>query len=724
MPDARVTKIVDGYLIVRSGSRQCPSSDLCDAKWGKAVRDGESYDDFVRRHCKDHNLGEFQSLDDAERNLGLWCFYFDHKYVWGNPELHPLPHWEMHAFVSEWDWNEEDLQQRTPLSRRKLTTYLPEWKKRKRSEYRRFKQCEVPRQCQKTSIGARAYSVHRSKYEYFLNDRGNYRIIIRSATTKNTRDTLAIIRRMSSKQDKIARLYGVWLVRCGKCGFNKHLPERVTSCPNIVHGKDGEQACGATTGLRHKRLSLITDTQGSGATGHDQISFRWLTDAEKADSVAAYSIWVAGLKTETTGQRPDLYIWDDPQTEDNSNTVEKRAAITAQFEGSWRELQFGGEMLVFDTRKYMGDFASKIQQEPLTSIFFSLRREVRWRTDEPDDAPYVVGGWRYYYPVKGNGEPALDAKEVAQLKKQKNFSAEYMNDPLDEESSTFKRSDFIIVSRSENSRDWPEWQTAPLPVEIVAGLGGLAITSDQQRQMDRANVRINAMNAFDPADAKKADSDKTFGVAVRLDRYGKIYVTGLTAGRWAAKRRWSEVAKLSAHNRARFTDYEMGTEEDDIQASFEKWVRDRSDEVFAATGEIVTERPPIKWSKMPKSGKDGRINETEAFMPIYVLDDAGSEEVIEEFIAQYVGLGVEDHDDGPDAFSRLTPYYNATRRKAPEEPKTTEPITHGDDGSAFVPLGHLKKLAGQNAGGGLWGEQGVPRCPTCNRTSCREVHVA
>lgn len=695
-PD-RTTRVVEGHVIVTSGTQVCPSSDLCDVTplGIKSPCEGPEYQAYVRRHAKDHMLGEFDTFEDAERNLGLNCFYFFHKFIWENNELVPLPHWEIHAFVAESEWSETDLQHRTPLPRRKQKGYLPSVGQRRTTEYRRFKQVEVPRQCQKTSTGARAYPVYRSLREYFVNDRRNYRIIVRSATGKNTRDTLDIVRRMARRGPKIGKLFGVWLMRCGKCGYTEQVSQKLTQCPH----------CEAVQ-VHHRRLALIDNSQGSGSTGRDQLSFRWLTDS--SDAVAAYSMWVAGLKTTTTGQRPDLYIWDDPQTTENSRTVEMRLAIADRFEQSVDELQFGGEMLVFDTRKYMNDFCGKTVEEPMATQFFSLRREVRWRTDEPDNPPYVVDGWRYYYPIRGNGERALDAKEVASLRKKRNFSAEYMNNPLDEESQKFKRDDFVIVSRSDDRSQWGANQTAALPIEICYGLGR-EITPSEQEEMNRQRVRINAMNSVDPATdgAQRKKGDDNFLVATRLDRYGKIHITKLAAGHWGSKRRFDEIEKASTYNRAQFTYYEMPVDEDSIEAAFDKWVRDTSERVSEAMGKPVTVRPPMKFGRMPKSGKDERIDQVEMFLPIYILDDAADPDLIEKYISQWVGRGVEDHDDGPDATANLVPFFGAPRWRAPEEEqqKSQDP----NDGASYVSLAAIKDIVSRQPQNGLWGEQGVPR---------------
>ncbi len=707
MTDAR-TRTVEGHVFVLGGSLNCPHPELCDVSPSgiKSPTEGPEYEAYVHRHAQEHGLGTFATLVDAERNLGVWCFYFFHKFVYGNPELAPFPHWELHAFVAYSEWSETDLMSRIPLSKRKNKSYLPPVGARRTGEYRRFKQVEVPRQCQKTSVGSRAYVIFRSLHEYFINGRVNFRILLRSAVSTLTRQSLAVIRRMARSSQKIARLYGVWLFKCGKCGHAAQLVEKVQSCHGKVYRGGEEQVCGSTTSLVQKRLSLMNTSYGAGSSGADTLSFRWLTDGPDADAVAAYNCFATGLDTENTGQRPDLYIWDDPQTDKNSNTVEKRAAICGKFDESWRQLQFGGEMLVFDTRKYMNDFASMIQREPLSAMFHALRREVRWRTDEPENPPFVVDGWRYYFPVKGDGQRALDAKEVAELKKQKNFSAEYMNDPLDEESAKFKRSDFIIVSRSNDPSQWPDGQRAAVPIEVRFGLG-CEVSSAEQMELDAARVRINAMNACDPAgDGKqKKTGDDNFISALRIDRHGRLYVTKLAAGHWGSKRLYDEIEKASTYNRAAFTDYEMPASETHIKEAFEKWVRDKSEELTAIYGTPTMVRPPMRWSHMPKSTKDSRIDQMESYLPIYILEDAADDALIEKYIAQWVGRSVEDHDDGPDSTSRLIPYFATRRYKAPaeeEQPTWVDP----DDGAAYVPLGAIKNMM-QKPPVGLWGAQGA-----------------
>jgi hypothetical protein len=260
---SNLTRTVDGYQITTDGSLVCPSPDRCD------VQMNERFEAYVERHCADHKIDITYSLN-AERNLGLNCGYFDHKYIWGNPTLTPQPFWELHAFVTQWDWNVADLETDKPVSQR--TFRVPPADKRAPAEYRRMKQVEVPRQSQKTSTGARWYSVFRSKREYFINDKANYRIIIRSATGKNTRDTLSVIRRMASGSQKIKELYGVWMAHCEACSRTTQSAEKFTFC--------GYEDCRKKLRKPVRRVGLVNERKGAGAYGADMVSFRWLTNAE------------------------------------------------------------------------------------------------------------------------------------------------------------------------------------------------------------------------------------------------------------------------------------------------------------------------------------------------------------------------------------------------------------------------------------------------------------
>lgn len=717
-----VTRIVEGREIVASGNLICPAMALCDRQ------PEEKYASYVRRHCLDHELGESMSLEDAERNLGLWCFYYYHKYIFGNATLIPQPFYEIHAFIAEDRWNEDDLEERIPIAK-KTFARLPDAANRRPGDARNMKQIELPRQCEKTSIGSVAYPLFESVRQYLVFGERNFPFMIRSETALKARDSLTIIRAKATNGKNIQRLYGVRLVKCGRCGERSHIP---------ATGDAGCAGCGSTTKLRVQSIALIDPTRGAGGTGRDSVTFRWATNTAEVGQVvhaadltlasitqgneepddydfepeseneeAVYSIRAVGLKTALTGQRPRVYILDDIQSEDNSDTHEKRVKIQSRFDEAKRQVRFGGRMMVFDTRKYVDDFAGKLTEEPLRSLFHTLHRRVYWSTEEPDNPPYVVAGMRYYFPIMGNGEPALDAAQVAELESQmieRTFAAEYLNDPADPKRAIFKREHFITIAADE------------CPPEIRFGLGR-DVSPSEQAELSSLGLRIAAYNACDPAgiEDQKRRGDDCFIVCVRFDRYGKWYITRMSAGKWTSRRRWDEIEKAHAHNRPHETNYELPASEIDTRDSRDKWLRDRREELSPIDGPPVVINVPIKFEHMPKSSKRSREDQMELYVPVYILADACDKELREKYISQWTGLGVTGHDDGPDATSRLIRYVTRSPYKKPGEEKKELEITVVD-GVARVPLGLIKALNKPAHGGGTWGQQGGdPACRECGR---------
>lgn len=698
---SNVLRTVEGHEIVTSGSLICPSPDRCD------LRRGERYEAYVERHCADHEI-DLSFSENAERNLGLWCFYYDHKFIYGNKTLIAQPFWEIHAFIAEDEWNEIDLEERIPI-RQKTFARIPDANLRRPGDVRSMKQVEIPRQCEKTSTGAEAYTVFLSKREYFVNDVRNYPIFIRSETTLNAGDSLRTIKMRCTRRAKIRDLYGVQLLTCPACSESRQVPFGDPKvCP----------ACGATKKIRSQRISLIDLTRGAGGTKDDSITFRWATDlgnVDPDDEDAVYSVRAVGLFTRVTGQRPRRYILDDIQTADNSDSHEKREKLRKRFDEAVRQVEFGGQMVVINTRKFPDDFCAQISKEPLRSMFHTLHRRVYWPTTEPDNPPYVVDGMRYYYPINGLGKPALDARQVAayeRLMVERDFAAEFLNDPTDEKRAVFKREHFKIVSRSENQSDWSTGQDRMVPPEIRFGLGR-EVTPSEQDELLQQNVRIFALNSCDPAgiEVQKKSGDDNFIVAMRRDRHGAIYVTRLIAGKWASRRVWEEIYKADLYNHPQFTDYEMPASELHIKDSHDKWIREKSEALSAINEQPVVISVPMKFSHMPKSSKRSREDQMEMYLPIYILDDAGGDDpgIIEKFIGQWLSLSSgSGHDDGPDALSRLARWFTGGKYKQPGKQEEEQGIKI-IDGEQHIPLGLIKAMQRPAATKGLWGQQGVPR---------------
>jgi hypothetical protein len=712
-------RLVEGRRIITSGTLNCPAFALCDKL------PGERYVAYVRRHCRDHGLGDFEKREDAERNLGVWCFYFFHKFVFGNKTLTPQPFWEIHAFISWDEWNEDDLEERVPIEKRTYAR-LPDACDRRIGDVRKMKQVEIPRQCEKTSTGSNAYSIFRSLHEYYVGGVRNFPIMIRSETVQNARDSLGKIKAKSKAGVNIVRLYGVHLVKCSKCGAHSHVTvDSEKRCPG----------CGETRRIRVQLIGLIDPTRGVGGTGRDSITFRWATNTAEVgrvveaaeltlasltgdeiggvfaddddfepveeDETAIYSVRCAGLKTRLMGQRPRMYVLDDIQSEDNSKTHEMRMQIIYRFDEAKRQVEFGGTVMVYNTRKYVNDFAGGIGVEPMRSLFHTLHRAVYWPTDEPDDPPYVVAGMRYYYPVKGTGEPALDAAEVENLWKQqgeRKFATEYLNNPHADKGAVFKRADFHIIDVNDPA------QYERIPIEIRYGLGR-ELTLAESEELEKNKLRIRAFNFWDPAgvEGHSERGDDDFGVGVRVGRYGALFVTCLAAGQWSSSEVWNNVDRLHAYNRPVWSDYEMGVDEKNCRPALLKWYRDQEERSGVAP---FLSPHNVHFSKMPKSTKTPRIEKMEQWtsqtsknehrrgyeVGFFILSNAGlgDPNIIEKYIGQWLAIGRNaDHDDGPDATSRGIKYYGAPQYRAPESDAEAVPPATLTGG---MPWGTLKGM--------------------------------
>src|SRR5687768_8325101 len=106
----RTTHVIEGHVWVTSGTRNCPLPSLCDQQ------DGETYEEYVHRHARNHRLGEFDDTEDAERNLGVWCGFFYARHVQGNESLGTqssvgdrkiVAHWEPCWEDAEYLFNDE-----------------------------------------------------------------------------------------------------------------------------------------------------------------------------------------------------------------------------------------------------------------------------------------------------------------------------------------------------------------------------------------------------------------------------------------------------------------------------------------------------------------------------------------------------------------------------------------------------------------------------------------
>jgi hypothetical protein len=665
MPEATNTLVTDGFTFFTNGSRICPDKHSCDVRKGESAdRTSSGFERYMLRHSNDHALDfdKHAHREDVERNLTLHCLYFGHKYTIGNPKLIPDPFWETHAFVSNWWWNPQDLEQGVPMAER--TFEIPPADKRRAGEYRRYMQLEIPRKCMKTSTASKAYVTQESMFQYFVLGNIYFRVILISATSTLTTHLMSAYKAIWARNQNIKRLFGKVITR-GK-GRNAYT----------------------------ERISLLDRNCKS---GKDALAFRWLSNAENPTGKASFNFMVGGVGTETTGERADLYIFDDPATGKNSHTAHRRQEIKDCFSEMTRQLEHTGRMIVCNTRKHLEDFGGMIGKEPLRSQFHTLHRKAVW----VDPATKQE---RFYYPIDGEGEPQLDRKNLDHLRAsmtEREFSSEYLNEPLDPSRALFRREDFQIVNPKT------------VPIEIQYGRGR-DLTRDEANELAKEKREIFGVNHCDPAgkEEQSARGDDSAIVCWRRDNVGKVYITYLRAGQWTSSQLWEQLYQAFCYNRPNFTDYEKPTNDLHTIASYTAWLAEKQKLIDDATprGEVKRSadiRP--RFEPLSKANKHLRIEQMEPLIRnkrLFILSDAAPADEIEKFIAQFLSYLISEHDDYPDCAARMVPilgpmnYEEETKKAMPESDFAV------DDGVTRVPLSVLLEMNNASQDGLLWGQRG------------------
>lgn len=596
---------------VLDGSTTCPRPDWCD------VKPGEAHRDYVIRHAHEHEL-DFPSqtnFEDIERNLPLYCLYYGHKYLIGNRTLTPYPFWETHEFVNNWVFSPEDLEMQMwdesdPAAAEGYTFELKPHDDRLPGVYKRFKELELPRGCQKTSTVCKAYVTMSHLRQRYLFDNIYHRIIITSATTTLTEGVTNALKALWGQNKNIKRLYGIDRYR------------------QVL--KKGEMV----------PVFLRRDGIYGGKT-KNTLNLRWTKDADDATGLTSFAVLYAGIKTETQGQRADEYIFDDGNTKKNSRMQERRAEVLETFTEQIRQLDPTGKMIVVNTRQHMDDFGGKIKTPEFRGLFHIMHR--RSRFIEPK-----TGQEKPYYPIDGLGRERyslaiLDG--MAMVTPEQEMWCEFQNCPRNPKTSLFNRDDFQVVDDNDPR----------IPIEIKAGLSREP-SREEQVELDRAMAQIRAFDTCDPASkeeqSRKGDDSVVLGHRFTM-RTSDWWITDIRMGQWDSNELWNQNYLAWVRNRPRAADYELPASEMHVQSSFEAWKSNTA----AAMGFPISMQ--LDFESLPRAGKPVRIAALTPWTKnkkVYILKSAGSPEMIAKFIRQFVNYPGTDHDDGPDAMSRCLRY--------------------------------------------------------------------
>lgn len=139
------------------------------------------------------------------------------------------------------------------------------------------------------------------------------------------------------------------------------------------------------------------------------------------------TVQVSSVDKSVVSQHYDLIIGDDLVNRENINTKEQRQKVTLYYRDLYDLVEPGGDMVFIGTRWHHDDLYGRIIRENSTSRNFDVMVKTVWR-DQEKRVPL--------FPLKFTPE------YVDSLRRDKGpyeFSAQYMNDPTDDENADFKR---------------------------------------------------------------------------------------------------------------------------------------------------------------------------------------------------------------------------------------------------------------------------------------------
>lgn len=606
---SRETRIAEqDRLFVTNGSETCPSPELCD------IRGGESYESYVHRHCADHDLGKFDDVEDAERNLGVWCLFYYAKHIQGNLSLGVgsaieaawEPCWEDAEILANNEFSPEDTEQNLNWDDRTFRL-LPAAERTGTPVFKPWKKLTKVRGTQKTSWGL-AYVTWMHLRAYFIEGNTSLRLLTISATSGHARDAyFEPLKTMWSSHETLSRLYGA---------------ERVMKSKDENGEYEVQQLCLLAPGSR----------------GKDRLRLRWNVSNTKYSGKSAVSVMCAGIKTVTQGKRWDVVVIDDPVVIDNSETQEQREKVDRKLSDLRKQADARCFIVYFNTPLHNNDASAKIDKER-GADYHIFYRPAFWTDTKTKETIY-------YWSKNALNEPVWPKWRVEKARFDHDFYSQIAL-RLDLGGATdITAHDFIRVA------------TADAPEEIRFGLGR-PLTDDERAMLEHERVEQHCWNFADTTGKaeKTVRGDRSAIVAVRIDRQINIWVTRVVYGYWTTTEEDEAIFEATQRNQPEFFEYE-------ISGQLEKYIRKqhallherKSRElgrpilipfryVYAQTGGDFAGKKRIK--KMQPLIKTGRVR---------ILEDAGTPQDIAELIDDFVALGKKDHDDGADALSRVQPH--------------------------------------------------------------------
>lgn len=670
-----------GRVFVTNGSMICPHPSLCD------IGEGETYDEYVLRHCLDHNLGEFDTLEDAERNLGVWCLYFCARHVLKNPSLgvgarivaHWEPCWEDAFYLANWTLSPKDTEQDVEWEERTFRL-KPYAEQDTAAVYKRFKKLTKARDTQKTSWG-KAYITFRQLHAYYVEDRPNFRVLVISGTSTLAREHyLQVLADLWETHETLTRLYGATV-------YTKRYHALA------ARGRATEDQLEAET----RQQCLLA----KGSRPKDSLRMRWIVKQKDSSGLSAISLKVAGMETTTTGNRWDLVVVDDPITPENVTTEASRKKVERKIADLRKQGDADSEFLYLNTPYHVDDASSRIDREQ-GDQYHIIYRPAMWL--ENGEERYY---WQYNALPPGNpppGKPPRNAvwppSRIREEEHLPDFHSQVLLRARDESKLDFSEEDFPIVDAER------------APLEVRAGLDGKPISKEDADWLASENVEIRGYVLVDPSgnDGKSKRGDDTWITAGRLDRFGDFWIVQMAAGQFNTSQEEQAVYDAWLYSGAQNMNYE-------VSSSGKKWVK-RGYAEFQAKKSQDLKRPvsmPIHFRDAAETkSKYIRMDRMHPFIKAGRLKILGNvaKPIVRKFINQWIDRGTPggSHDDGPDSASMIQYYIDVATQyteTAIDRPEETVKIEGGVlSFSSDLIFKHVQETMNADSDGRSWGERG------------------
>lgn len=175
------------------------------------------------------------------------------------------------------------------------------------------------------------------------------------------------------------------------------------------------------------------------------VSERWREDdivvSQRRKALAAPSIGTSGVEAELTSSHYDIIFCDDLQGEKNFQTPEQREKVKRYYRSMMDLLEPGGLMIVIGTRWHLDDVYQYIIDNESEYFDITVRKVV-----ENGHIIFPKKFSKKFNPLtkawEFSKEQCMDFINFLKKRPSEEFSAQYMNDPIDSENQIFKHEYF------------------------------------------------------------------------------------------------------------------------------------------------------------------------------------------------------------------------------------------------------------------------------------------